>query len=95
MFFKGDDTPASFTDLSVDARATHTLEALDVMHADFEAVIRYNTQELKRFWLSPFKRKPYCDEISHAPFMLRDIAHQREHLRRTRAPLHPTARQGG
>lgn len=90
VFLKGDDAQASVTDLSFDLRTDYTLEKLDSMRADFEEVIRYNTEQLRRFWLSPFKRKQYRDEISHAQFMLRYIAQQRESLQRPRAGLHPT-----
>ncbi len=54
------------------------------LRADFEEVIRYNTEQLKRFWLLPFKRKQFRDEISHAQFMLRYIEEQSRHLKRSR-----------
>lgn len=84
VFLKGDDTQTSYTDLSFDTSTTYTVEKLDDMRADFDEVIAYNTAQLKRFWLSPFKRKQYRDEIRHAQFMLRYIEEQRRQLQRPR-----------
>lgn len=95
VFLKGDDTQASYTDLSFDHATTYTVEKLDAMRADFEEVIRYNTEQLKRFWLSPFKRKQYRDEISHAQFMLRYIAQQRDSAPRSRNGVQPAPPSGG
>lgn len=94
VFLKGDRTQAHFSDHSFDSHATHTREKLDDMRADFEEVIRHNTQQLKRFWLSPLKRKQYRDEISHAQFMLRYIAQQLESLQRPREALQRAEQHG-
>lgn len=66
-----------YWDLNVEDRQQYTLEKLDQMQADFEEVISYNDEQVKRFWISPLRRKKLRDELSHAEFMLDYIAKMR------------------